>query len=635
MKRRFRLPGLVLALLLLLPMGAQAAGKERILAFDSRVSIADSGSLTVGETIRVLATGESIRHGLVREFPTKYKSPSGDTVTVGFRLLSVRQDGEKAKYRVENVGNGKKIYIGDKDTLVAPGEHVYELVYDTDGQIGLFADHDELYWNVTGNDWRLPIDTVTATVSPPPGAPVERFTAYTGPQGARGRDFTAEQAGGVVRFTTTKALPPGQGLSVVVAWPKGFVREPSPTAKILAAPASAVATAGLVAVVVYFFVAWLFVGRDPRAGTRIPLFAPPNGVSAPAARYLQRMGFDDEAFAAGLVEMAVAGGLRIEDTDGAYVVSRAKTPFAKGSWQDLVADKLLGARGNVLKLTSENHARVSEARKRLREILAEHYDGSHFKTNTGAFVLGVLLSIVVLVVTALRAEEPAAAAGMLVWVGGWSFAVAGLGGKVVRAMRQARHRPGVVTVIAAFFTLLFALPFFLGELVGLTVLGMALSLPAILCLAVVAGLNGLFWHLLKAPTKEGRRVMDALDGFRMYLAIGEKERLNLRNPPERTPALFEKFLPYAMALGVATAWAAQFEDVLAQAAIAGYTPGWYAGPSWDDHDFGGFADSLGGAFSSAISSAAVAPGSSSGFDGGGGGGGGSGGGGGGGGGGGW
>ena len=70
----------------------------------------------------------------------------------------------------------------------------------------------------------------------------------------------------------------------------------------------------------------------------------------------------------------------------------------------------------------------------------------------------------------------------------------------------------------------------------------------------MAGLNAWFWYLLKAPTAEGRRVLDGLEGFRMYLAIGERERLELLHPPERTPALFEKYLPFAMSPGTMLYW---------------------------------------------------------------------------------
>jgi uncharacterized membrane protein len=150
-------------------------------------------------------------------------------------------------------------------------------------------------------------------------------------------------------------------------------------------------------------------------------------------------------------------------------------------------------------------------------------------------------------------------------------------------------------------------------------------------------MNGIFYHLLKAPTMAGRIILDQIEGFKMYLGVAEKDRLNLENPPERTPEIFEKFLPYALALDVEQQWAEQFEDVLAKAGQAGqeYSPSWGTGSGWHNLTATSFASSMGSSFASTISSASTAPGSRSGGSGGGGGGGSSGGGGGGGGGGGW
>jgi uncharacterized membrane protein len=153
--------------------------------------------------------------------------------------------------------------------------------------------------------------------------------------------------------------------------------------------------------------------------------------------------------------------------------------------------------------------------------------------------------------------------------------------------------------------------------------------------------NGICIILLRSLTPAGREILDQIEGFKMYLSVAEKDRLNLENPPERTPELFEMFLPYALALGVEQKWSEQFADVLAAAGQGPhqtrYSPVWYQGDSWNQFGATSFAGALGGSLAGAISSASTAPGSSSGGDGGGGGGGGgsSGGGGGGGGGGGW
>jgi uncharacterized membrane protein len=171
-------------------------------------------------------------------------------------------------------------------------------------------------------------------------------------------------------------------------------------------------------------------------------------------------------------------------------------------------------------------------------------------------------------------------------------------------------------------------PFLGGEILGLWFLS---QLSAPLMVAVLSGIvaiNVVFYYLLKAPTLLGRRILDQIEGFKMFLSVAEKDRLNLLNPPDRTPELFERYLPYALALGVEQAWAQQFADVLARAAVDGttYSPAWYSGSGWSTARVGAFSSSLGSSLSSSISSSSTAPGSSSGFGGGGGSGGGGGGG---------
>ena len=148
---------------------------------------------------------------------------------------------------------------------------------------------------------------------------------------------------------------------------------------------------------------------------------------------------------------------------------------------------------------------------------------------------------------------------------------------------------------------------------------MAVSIPTTATLVTMGFLNALFYRLLKAPTQSGRKIMDQIEGFKLYLSVAEKERLNLLNPPEKTPELFERYLPYALALDVENAWSEQFAEVLARAGTESqpYSPVWYSGSSWDSFHTSSFADSLGSSFAGAISSSSTAPGSSSGSGGGG------------------
>jgi uncharacterized membrane protein len=159
----------------------------------------------------------------------------------------------------------------------------------------------------------------------------------------------------------------------------------------------------------------------------------------------------------------------------------------------------------------------------------------------------------------------------------------------------------------------------------------------LIVLLTLLALNALFYQLLKAPTRAGRALLDKLEGLRLYLEVAEKDELRFKHPPEKTPELFERLFPYALALDVEQQWADRFTEVFAnlEAERRPYSPLWYRGGRFDSRNIGGFASTLGGSLSNRISSSSSAPGSSSGSSSFGGGGGSSGGGGGGGGGGGW
>jgi len=216
---------------------------------------------------------------------------------------------------------------------------------------------------------------------------------------------------------------------------------------------------------------------------------------------------------------------------------------------------------------------------------------------------------------------------MSVWLTGWSFGVYALVSSVVRAWKSVRTE-GVLGAGQAGFITLFSIPFLAGECVGLGLMIWACGVAAAGVIAAAIGLNVLFHHLLKAPTLAGRALMDRVEGFKMFLTAVDTDRLQTIARPDKTPQLFERFLPYAFALGVEHAWAEQFSQVLAQAAAAagagggaggsaGYSPSWYSGAALGSFSATAFASSFSSSFSSAISSSSAAPGSSSGSGGGG------------------
>jgi uncharacterized membrane protein YgcG len=513
------------------------------------------------------------------------------------------------------------------------------LTYRTDRQLGFFKEHDELYWNVTGNGWEFPLDRVTATVALPSGAAVLSAEAYTGMSGEKGTDFEASSDyRGRAVFRTTRTLNPQEGLTIVVSWPKGFVREPTGSEKIKAFVAyngsTAAGVAGILLLLVYYLVAWLKVGRDPEAGVIIPRFEAPAGFSPAAVRYVMRMGFDDKAFAAAVVSMAIKGYLTIaEDASGDYTLTRKGADASILSRDEAQLARQLFRTRTALVIKTANHAAIKQALKDHRTSLAVDYEKIYFLSNKGTLIPGLVISVLALLIIVLLGSNLPVAGFMTVWLSIWTVGCATLVFRVVKlwkaALTGSSHR--AMHGVLALFTSLFALPFLAGEGFGLWVFATATSLPAVLCIFTIVLLNILFYHLMKAPTIKGRRTMDQLEGLKLYLSVAEKDRLNQVHPPEKTPEIFEKFLPYALALDVEQQWCEQFADVLAAARAENrYANTWYTSSSFAAAGAVGLAASL-SALSSSISSSSSPPGSSSG----GGGGGSSGGGGGGGGGGGW
>jgi hypothetical protein len=625
------------------------AQAERILDFHSDIRVREDATMQVVETIRVISTGNQIRHGIYRDFPTRYTDRLGNRYVVGLDVSAATRDGLPEEIRVEDRATGKRIYLGRPDFLVPSGEHAYTLSYSTTRQLGFFADHDELFWNVTGNGWIFPIERSSAIVRLPENIPADEvhLGGYTGLQGSLAHDLSfAKQPDGGYAFSASHPLRAQEGLTILLSWPKGYVTAPTGQEKaryFLQDNRDAVfAAAGLLAIFLYYVIVWSLVGRDPAPGPIVAQYEPPPGFSPAAIRYLVRMSYDNKAFAAAVLDMAVKGYLQIKEAEGIYTLTRTGMGRdALSPEEQSAADSLFGNQSSVV-LRTENHTRISEAMQALKTWLKNTEYKTYFVTNGQYMVPAVVLSILMML-SIIFSQSPmkiGLAAFLTIWVSFWSIGVTGLLSLSFHLWKTALAGAGVksgATVIQAFFITLMSLLFLGAEIVGLTLLATSTSLTLVIALVSSVLFNAIFHHLLKAPTQAGRGVLDKIEGFKRFLSAVDGDRLNRAMPPEKTPEMFEKFLPYALALDVEQAWAEKFSSVLngAQAGAqdaSAYSPSWYSGSAWSSLGAGGFVSSLSGSFSGAISSSSSAPGSSSG---GGGGGGGSGGGGGGGGGGGW
>ena len=467
-----------------------------------------------------------------------------------------------------------RTYFGHADRLLEAGEHTYVFRYEASRMLGFFAAHDELYWNVTGFDWAFPIDKASASVKLEFDAPLSGITyeAYTGPFGATGKDYRARiESSRSVYFESLSPLSPVNGLTIVVGWPKGFVDEPTTSDKIR----------------------WLLTDN-------VNLLAAAIGFLGLLAYYIpvwRRYGRDPEE---GVIVTR-------------YVPPKGFSPASLRYIRQMYYDnKVMTAA--VVNLAVKGYLEIKK-RGKSHWLIKQHPD-----TVTAAMAPG----------------EQALLAGL--FKDGDSIELDDANHKTLGGARSAHRRsliedykqhyfktnatlniPAIVIVLA---TALIALNVGRGPT------------PLVIGAIIVSFLTMAFFAIImKRPTMRGRELLDEMLGFKEFLEIAEKDELNLRNPPAKTPQLFEALLPFALALGVDQQWSERFAAVLAS--VRGpdgkeYRPSWYNG-SWNSNNLGRTASKLSSSLNSAISSSVSPPGSSSG----GGGGGSSGGGGGGGGGGGW
>ncbi len=605
-----------------------AWAEEVIRNFVSDVTVNVDGSLEVVEKITVRSEGREIRRGILRDFPTTYTDKNGVQVRVGFEVLDLERDGFDENYAVESISNGKRIKIGNANVFLDDGDHTYKIVYRTTRQIGFFDTFDELYWNVTGNGWTFPIERASTIIRLPAGATVGQHAVYTGFQGtAENNAKVALASGNRFQAETTGRLRPREGFTVAVAWPKGIVTAPTEADKqrdwIRDNLGIFSLAATLLLVPFYYLFAWFRVGRDPPNGTIVPLFHPPEGMGPSGVRYVYKEGYDDKAFAAGVVGLAVKGRMIINDDGSDYTLT--KKPNQGPALTRSEAALFNATPSTELVLEQSNYSKVGSMRSALESALDDEYDGVMYLKNFKWFFIGLVLSALGLVGPALLL--PNASGGLVLGIGGftavWWGVILFIGFSVVKGIFQSS---GWFTKIRSLMGLVFLVPF-VGAGIAVPAIGFFTedSTPVtkwfLIGAMFVVACNLVFYWLLKAPTKKGRAVLDEIEGFRMYMTTAEEERLKVLHPPEKTPALFERYLPYAMALDCENEWNDKFATVLAAAAAAGATAGavggWYYGAGSRGFDSGNFGRDLGSSLTSSISSAGTAPGSSSGSSGGG------------------
>ncbi|WP_290793922.1 DUF2207 domain-containing protein [Flavihumibacter sp. UBA7668] len=553
---------------------------DRVIRFHSELNILASGEIQVTETIKIyngeggtLSENDDIKRGIVRDFPTKYQHKDGYWVHTGFNLKSVTKDGKEEPYSTQSLDNGTRIQIGDADILLPKGIFIYQLVYTTNRQLIFHSDRDELYWNVNGNGWVFRFDTVSASLHFPEKAKIAAAKCYTGLFGSTDQFCTATATGGnSIEFQTIHGLNSYEGLTIAADIQKGILIAPGSTANFLNfLRANWLVPVLLLIIIIVFFYnwrSWNKKGRDPKKGVIYPQFEPPANYRPADLGYLYQQQYGSHLFVASLVDAAVHKKLEIEVNKGSSWFSGTEYQFnkptsvAKTSNASLVnhfgfdVAALYGLKLKPGTYNSTLKSLYTSLETRLKNQFqiqqTKGYSNSgYFSLNRGYLFLGSFLLV-------------AAFAASII-----------------------------------FLIMNFTVP---------------LGIFAAICLLTLLVMQIVFYRIMPAYSEKGREIADHIEGFRLYLDQTEKRVFETLTPPEKTLELFERYLPYAIALKVENSWANQFDEILNKALESGYQPAYFhAGRGFARNlQFADLTRGVSSGLSSTISSSSTPPSSSSG-----------------------
>jgi uncharacterized membrane protein len=518
---------LLVALLLL--AAPSFARSWKISRFDARYTVADDGTVLIEEEIHPLFEGSY--NGILRDIPVEYPGPDGTAYKLFLKVDSVTdENNQKIRFeqssRTERTYNGPdnqflvlEIFAGGTDT-----ERTVRISYTASNAVRFFKDHDEFYWNVTGNDWKVPIDSASAFVAMPSAAAGQlKAQAFTGAYGSRETDATSKIAGSNISFETSNSLDAHNGLTVDVYIPKGILKQPSWFTRnviwFIGGNPGALLPVWAFAVM---FGLWWWKGRDPDPGMSVaPMYEPPKGLTPAEAGTLLSDAIEARDITSTLIDLAVKGYLKIIETEDKALFIKHKDYVLRlmkprSEWQNLAAHEV-EVLNNIFPEVTAEETTLSSLKNRfyiaLPSIRQEIMDSLKGKD--------------------LYSTDPESAKGLAL--------------------------VGVLVI---------ALPFIWLQMTGAIRLA---NSPSVLGVGVVLTILivFLFGRQLAAKTVRGARTRVECLGFKEFMTRVDGDRIK-RMPPDT----FERFLPYAMAFGVEQHWAKAFQGLLTE------PPSWYVGSGY-------------------------------------------------------
>lgn len=535
----------------LLPAHARSFVLSR---FDVELQVLSGGELLVTETVS--PRFEGAWNGIERLIPVEYRTPQGFDYTLLLDRISVTDEqGAQLKFdssRERHYRNFRIWIPGATDAT-----RIFVLKYLVRNGLKFFEDHDELYWNVTGDEWDVPIEQASVRILLPPQATGVRAQAFTGAYGAREQAATVTILGSGIEMTMTRPLGFREGLTAVVGWDKGLVTAPTVLDQTRMTLLSNWPLGIPVLVFLVMYRLWSIRGKDPRLRPVVVMYEPPDHLAPAEVGTLVDESPDTRDITATVVDLAVRGYVRIIERKAEhlfglwssldYLFQRTKPRqewAALPAFERLLLEALFKDReaDEVLLSSLENrfYTSLPGIHDAIFQALQRHtyYNQRPDRVKQGYLVGGVALGIVLTIALVALADH-------------WGLAP--------------------LTAFAA------------GLGSGVIVVG--------------------FGRIMPARTQQGTRALEAVLGFEEFLTRVEVDRFNRII---KTPELFERFLPYAMALGVEKNWAGAFETIVMTA------PAWYQGSDLAQFNTRGFTSRMGEMASRTGSTMTSAPRSSGG-----------------------
>lgn len=327
---------------LFIVQSVHAQESERIRQYNADIVIQKDGAIAVTERIDYFF--DTPRHGIYRTIPIIKTNADGKKYEMTLSHMSVASEkGDYYPFTQSRSGDDEVLKIGDPNTTLT-GPHWYILSYTVAGALTYFPGHDELYWNVIGTAWQVPIDASAATVTLPESIAAADLNAscFVGVQGSTAKDCSITKTDGLIMVKVTRPLDAYEGTTVVVGFPKGVVgvlnpKEVVPFESTLAGKITI--TLVIIAGLFWYIVApilvvrkWWKSGRDPKPPMRevSAWFSPPrtprlrNLTPAETGTLVDETADLKDIYAT-LVDLARRGYMRIiEKKNGGLALSKAE-----------------------------------------------------------------------------------------------------------------------------------------------------------------------------------------------------------------------------------------------------------------------------------------------------------------------